>query len=205
VIGRSSNALALAQSADGAGRPRVASATKLEDAQMAEKVLRPPFAPMRLRPRRRRVNLSYTTIRSPITGRSGSVTLKRGNVVSRTTPRQTPCRSSRSRSCAQIYVGFNDSGAAPADVRAALADSERLPAVVTIAQSAGQADHRHAHLRRQPGRRGDPARFPSRQPLPTTHPAVAWPVRQRQPHARIQTNAVVVPSPTIQNRPERPL
>src|SRR5919197_1132414 len=59
----------------------VASAQKLEDAQMAEKVLQAAIRADEAAAENARVNLSYTTIRSPITGRTGSVTLKRGNEV----------------------------------------------------------------------------------------------------------------------------
>src|SRR5919197_168242 len=59
----------------------VASAQKLEDAQMAEKVLQAAIRADEASAENARVNLSYTTIRSPITGRTGSVTLKRGNEV----------------------------------------------------------------------------------------------------------------------------
>src|SRR4051812_43096633 len=58
----------------------VASAQKLEDAQMAEKVLQAAIRASEAAAENARVNLSYTTIRSPITGRTGSVNLKRGNV-----------------------------------------------------------------------------------------------------------------------------
>ena len=46
----------------------VASATKLEDAQMAEKVLQASIRANEAAAENARVNLSYTTIRSPITG-----------------------------------------------------------------------------------------------------------------------------------------
>jgi multidrug efflux system membrane fusion protein len=79
-----------------------------------------------------RVNLSYTTIRSPITGRTGSVNLKRGNVVKSndTTTNAVPLVTITQ--LRPVYVSFTIPERHLPDVRAALADSERLPAVVTM-------------------------------------------------------------------------
>ena len=110
----------------------VASATKLEDAQMAEKVLQAAIRASEAATENARVNLSYTTIRSPITGRTGSVILKRGNVVKSndTTTNAVPLVTITQ--LRPIYVGFTIPERHLPDIRAALADSERLPAVVTM-------------------------------------------------------------------------
>ena len=110
----------------------VASATKLEDAQMAEKVLQASIRANEAAAENARVNLSYTTIRSPITGRTGSVTLKRGSVVKSndTTTNAVPLVTITQ--LRPIYVSFTIPERHLPEVRAALADSERLPAVVTM-------------------------------------------------------------------------
>lgn len=110
----------------------VASAQKLEDAQMAEKVLQAAIRANEAAAENARVNLSYTTIRSPITGRTGSVNLKRGNVVKSndTTTNAVPLVTITQ--LRPIYVSFTIPERHLPDIRAALADSERLPAVVTM-------------------------------------------------------------------------
>ena len=110
----------------------VASAQKLEDAQMAEKVLQAAIRASEAAAENARVNLSYTTIRSPITGRTGSVILKRGNVVKSndTTTNAVPLVTITQ--LRPIYVSFTIPERHLPDIRAALADSERLPAVVTM-------------------------------------------------------------------------
>jgi membrane fusion protein, multidrug efflux system len=110
----------------------VASAQKLEDAQMAEKVLQASIRASEAAAENARVNLSYTTIRSPITGRTGSVNLKRGNVVKSndTTTNAVPLVTITQ--LRPIYVGFTIPERHLPDIRTALADSERLPAVVTM-------------------------------------------------------------------------
>jgi len=110
----------------------VASAQKLEDAQMAEKVLQAAIRANEAAAENARVNLSYTAIRSPITGRTGSVNLKRGNVVKSndTTTNAVPLVTITQ--LRPIYVSFTIPERHLPDIRAALADSERLPAVVTM-------------------------------------------------------------------------
>jgi membrane fusion protein, multidrug efflux system len=110
----------------------VASAQKLEDAQMAEKVLQAAIRASEAAAENARVTLSYTIIRSPITGRTGSVNLKRGNVVKSndTTTNAVPLVTITQ--LRPIYVSFTIPERHLPDIRAALADSERLPAVVTM-------------------------------------------------------------------------
>jgi membrane fusion protein, multidrug efflux system len=110
----------------------VASAQKLEDAQMAEKVLQAAIRANEAAAENARVILSYTAIRSPISGRTGSVNLKRGNVVKSndTTTNAVPLVTITQ--LRPIYVSFTIPERHLPDIRAALADSERLPAVVTV-------------------------------------------------------------------------
>src|SRR5262245_9646991 len=115
----------------------VASAQKLEDAQMAEKVLQAAIRANEAAAENARVNLSYTAIRSPITGRTGSVNLTRSNVVKSkdTTTNAVPLVTITQLS--PIYVRFTIPERHLPDIRAA--DSERLPVVVTIPKSPDKA------------------------------------------------------------------
>src|SRR5215467_12586737 len=108
----------------------VASAQKLEDAQMAEKVLQAAIRANEAAVENARINLSYTTIRSPITGRTGSINLKRGNVVKSndTTTNAVPLVTITQ--LRPIYVSFTIPERHLPDIRAA--DSERLPVAVTM-------------------------------------------------------------------------
>jgi membrane fusion protein, multidrug efflux system len=110
----------------------VASAQKLEDAQMAEKVLQAAIRANEAAAENARVTLSYTTIRSPITGRTGSVILKRGNVVKSndTTTNAVPLVTITQ--LRPIYVSFTIPERHLPGIRAAVTDSERLPVVVTM-------------------------------------------------------------------------
>ena len=110
----------------------VASAQKLEDAQMAEKVLQASIRASEAAAENARVNLSYTTIRSPITGRTGSVNLKRGNVVKSndTTTQAVPLVTITQ--IRPIYVTFTVPERHLSDIRAAVGSSEHLPVVVAV-------------------------------------------------------------------------
>lgn len=78
-----------------------------------------------------RVNLAYMTIRAPITGRTGSISFKRGNVVKAvdTFPGSMPLVTITQMR--PIYVAFTVPERHLADIRAALA-RERLSVVVTV-------------------------------------------------------------------------
>jgi multidrug efflux system membrane fusion protein len=78
-----------------------------------------------------RVNLAYMTIRAPITGRTGSISFKRGNVVKAvdTFPGSMPLVTITQ--LRPIYVAFTVPERHLADIRAALA-RERLSVVVTV-------------------------------------------------------------------------
>jgi membrane fusion protein, multidrug efflux system len=176
----------------------VASATKLEDAQMAEKVLQAAIRANEAAAENARVNLSYTTIRSPITGRTGSVILKRGNVVKSndTTTNAVPLVTITQ--LRPIYVGFTIPERHLPDVRAALADSERLPAVVTMPS---QPDKPITGTLTFVDNQVDAATGTI--PLKATFAnddIRLWPGQFVNVNLTlgIQTNAVVVPSPTIQ-------
>src|SRR5215475_4758364 len=110
----------------------VASAQKLEDAQAAEKVLQAAIRADEATAENARINLSYTTIRSPITGRTGIVNLKRGNVVKSndTTTNAVPLVTITQ--LRPIYVSFTIPERHLSDVRSAMRESERLPVAVTI-------------------------------------------------------------------------
>jgi len=116
----------------------VASAQKLEDAQMAEKVLQAAIRANEAAVESARINLSYTTIRSPITGRTGSINLKRGNVVKSndTTTNAVPLVTITQ--LRPIYVSFTIPERHLPGIRAALADSERLPVAVTMPNAPDQ-------------------------------------------------------------------
>ena len=84
-----------------------------------------------------RVNLNYTAIRAPISGRTGAIALKRGNVVKAvdTTPSVMPLVTITQ--LRPIYVVFTVPERYLADLRAAMA-AEPVPVAVTI-PSQGQA------------------------------------------------------------------
>jgi multidrug efflux system membrane fusion protein len=176
----------------------VASAQKLEDAQMAEKVLQAAIRANEAAAENARVNLSYTTIRSPITGRTGSVNLKRGNVVKSndTTTNAVPLVTITQ--LRPVYVSFTIPERHLPDVRAALADSERLPAVVTMPS---QPDKPITGTLTFVDNQVDAATGTI--PLKATFPnddIRLWPGQFVNVNLTlgIQAHAVVVPSPTIQ-------
>ena len=110
----------------------VASAQKLEDAQMAEKVFQAAIRADEAAAENARVNLSYTIIRSPITGRSGSINLKRGNVVKSNDTSTNAVPLVTITQIRPIYVSFTVPERHLSDIRAAIADLERLPAIATV-------------------------------------------------------------------------
>jgi multidrug efflux system membrane fusion protein len=74
------NQLEVKRQSELAGRG-VASAQKLEDVKTSVAVSEATVRASEATVENARVNLNYTSIRAPITGRTGSVALKRGNVV----------------------------------------------------------------------------------------------------------------------------
>jgi multidrug efflux system membrane fusion protein len=78
-----------------------------------------------------RVILNYTTIRSPITGRTGSVVFKRGNIVKAVDTAQVVLPLVTITQLRPIYVVFTIPERHLDDLRAAQA-SGRLPVIVTV-------------------------------------------------------------------------
>ena len=109
----------------------VATAQKLEDTMTNEAVYEATVRASEAAVETARVNLAYTVIKAPITGRTGSVALKRGNVVKAvdTTPVVMPLVSITQ--LRPIYVTFTVAERYLADLRAAQA-AGRLPVNVTI-------------------------------------------------------------------------
>jgi multidrug efflux system membrane fusion protein len=109
----------------------VASAQKLEDTMTNEAVYEATVRASEAAVETARVNLAYTAIKAPITGRTGSVALKRGNVVKAvdTTPVVTPLVTITQ--LRPIYVTFTIPERHLADLRAAQA-AGRLPVNVAI-------------------------------------------------------------------------
>jgi multidrug efflux system membrane fusion protein len=104
---------------------------KLEDAQMAQKVYEAAIRADEAAIENARVNLSYTLIRSPITGRTGAVNLKRGNVV-KSNEGTSGVPLVTITQMRPIYVSFTVPERHLADIRTAFEKSEHLPVLVTI-------------------------------------------------------------------------
>jgi len=109
----------------------VATAQKLEDTMTNEAVYEATVRASEAAVETARVNLAYTVIKAPITGRTGSVALKRGNVVKAvdTTPVVMPLVSITQ--LRPIYVTFTVPERYLSDLRAAQA-AGRLPVNVAI-------------------------------------------------------------------------
>jgi multidrug efflux system membrane fusion protein len=109
----------------------VASAQKLEDTMTNEAVYEATVRASEAAVETARVNLAYTVIKAPITGRTGSVALKRGNIVKAvdTTPVVMPLVTITQ--LRPIYVTFTVPERYLADLRAAQA-AGRLPVNVAI-------------------------------------------------------------------------
>jgi membrane fusion protein, multidrug efflux system len=109
----------------------VATAQKLDDTMTNEAVYEATVRASEAAVETARVNLNYTTMRAPIAGRTGSVALKRGNVVKAvdTTPVVAPLVTITQMR--PIYVAFTVPERYLADLRTAQAAS-RLPVNVTV-------------------------------------------------------------------------
>ncbi len=99
----------------------VASAQKLEDVKTSVAVSEATVRASEATVENARVNLNYTAIRAPITGRTGSVALKRGNVVKAvdTAPAVMPLVTITQ--LRPIYVALTVPERYLADLRAAMA------------------------------------------------------------------------------------
>jgi multidrug efflux system membrane fusion protein len=109
----------------------VASAQKLEDVQTAVLVSEAAIRAAEAAIENAQINLSYTTIRAPITGRTGSVGLKTGNLVKSNDTTQQAVPLVTITQLRPIYVAFTVPERYLADIRTASV-SERLPVLVTI-------------------------------------------------------------------------
>jgi len=109
----------------------IAPVQKLEDVTTSEAVFEATVRASEAAVETARINLNFTTIRAPIAGRTGSVALKRGNVVKAvdTLPTVTPMVTITQ--LRPIYVTFTVPERHLGDLRAALV-SGRLPVVITV-------------------------------------------------------------------------
>jgi membrane fusion protein, multidrug efflux system len=110
----------------------VASAQRLEEVQSQVKIFDAAIRADEAAIENARINLSYTLIRSPIAGKTGTVNLKRGNLVKSndTTTNAVPLVTITQ--LRPIYVGFTVPERHLADIRAAMNSEEPLAAVVTL-------------------------------------------------------------------------
>jgi multidrug efflux system membrane fusion protein len=115
----------------GLARSGVASAQKLEDTMTSEAVFEATVRATEAAVETARVILNYTTIRAPITGRTGSVAFKRGNIVKAVDTAQVVQPLVAITQLRPIYVAFTIPERHLADLRAAQA-SGRLPVIVTV-------------------------------------------------------------------------
>jgi multidrug efflux system membrane fusion protein len=109
----------------------VASAQKLEDVTTSVAVSEATVRASEATAENARVNLNYTTIRAPITGRTGSVALKRGNVVKAMDTAPTVVPLVTITQLRPIYVAFTAPEWYLADLRTAMAERS-VAAVVTV-------------------------------------------------------------------------
>jgi membrane fusion protein, multidrug efflux system len=124
------NQLEVKRQTELAGRG-VASAQKLEDVKTSVAVYEATVRASEATVENARVNLNYTTIRAPITGRTGSVALKRGNVVKAVDTAPTVMPLVTITQLRPIYVTFTVPERHLADLRAAMAEAQ-VAVVATI-------------------------------------------------------------------------
>src|SRR5262245_42649940 len=109
----------------------IAPAQKLEDVMTSEAVFEATVRATEAAVETARINLNFTTIRAPITGRTGAVALKRGNVVKAVDTLPTVMPLVTITPLRPIYVAFTVPEKHLGDLRAALG-SGRLPVLVTV-------------------------------------------------------------------------
>jgi multidrug efflux system membrane fusion protein len=112
----------------------VAPAQKLEDVMTSEAVFEATVRASEAAVETARINLNFTTIRAPIAGRTGSVALKRGNVVKAVDTLPTVMPMVTITQLRPIYVTFTVPERHLGDLRAAPV-SGRLAVVATIPSS----------------------------------------------------------------------
>jgi membrane fusion protein, multidrug efflux system len=113
----------------------VASAQKLEDVTTSVAVAEATVRASEATAENARVNLNYTTIRAPITGRTGSVALKRGNVVKAVDTAAAVLPLVTITQLRPIYVALTVPELYLADLRTAMAEGP-VPVVVTVPSQA---------------------------------------------------------------------
>jgi len=113
----------------------VASVQKLEDVTTSVAVTEATVRASEATAENARVNLNYTTIRAPITGRTGSVALKRGNVVKAVDTAAAAVPLVTITQLRPIYVALTVPELYLADLRAAMAEAP-VPVVVTVPSQA---------------------------------------------------------------------
>jgi multidrug efflux system membrane fusion protein len=109
----------------------VASAQKLEDVQTAVAVLEAAIRADQAAIENARVNLNYTTIRAPITGRTGAINLKRGNLVKSNDTTQQAVPLVTITQLRPIYVSFTVPERHLTPIRTAVT-GDRLPVTVAV-------------------------------------------------------------------------
>jgi multidrug efflux system membrane fusion protein len=196
------NQLEVKRQTELAGRG-VASTQKLEDVKTSMAVSEAAVHASEAALESARVNLNYTTIRAPISGRTGSIALKRGNVVKAvdTAPAVVPLVSITQ--LRPIYVAFTVAERYLADLRAARAagpvpvtvkvsDQNPQPISGTLTFIDNQVDTATGTISLKAGCANDDERL--------------WPGQFVNVTVTlgIQANAVVVPSVAIQVGPNGP-
>jgi multidrug efflux system membrane fusion protein len=109
----------------------VASPQKLEDTTTSVAVTEATVRASEAAVENARVNLAYTTIRAPITGRTGSISLKRGNVVKAMDTAPTVVPLVTITQLRPIYVSLTVPERHLADLRAAMTAGP-VPVAVTM-------------------------------------------------------------------------
>ena len=168
-----------------------------DNAQAQAQALKAALAADRAAVQQARLNLAYAQIRSPVSGRTGSLLVHAGNVVKATDDKlvvidqvqpiyvsfsvpeqmlaQIRARAGASRLAVTAAPALQDNGSAPEQKAGGAISGERHSGVLTFVDNAVDADHRHhpaqGHLR-QRGRS-----------------ALARPVRRRAAHARPSSRA----------------
>jgi multidrug efflux system membrane fusion protein len=112
-------------------RRGVASAQKLEDVTTSVAVAEATVRASEATVENARVNLNYTTIRAPISGRTGSIALKRGNVIKAVDTAPTVVPLVTITQLRPIYVALTVPERYLADLRTAMAAGP-VPVVVTV-------------------------------------------------------------------------
>jgi multidrug efflux system membrane fusion protein len=110
----------------------VASPQKLDDVKTSMAVSEATVRASEATVENARVSLNYTTIRAPITGRTGSVGFKKGSIVKAVDTSPTVAALVSVTQLRPIYVTFTVPERNLADLRAAAAASEGLQVIVTI-------------------------------------------------------------------------